>query len=51
MNLQRTFHTATLATTMTLALPADKARADWDVNVGVDGASPCSTSMRWRSDP
>ncbi|RPH73669.1 MAG: hypothetical protein EHM74_01670 [Hyphomicrobiales bacterium] len=26
---------ATLATTMTLALPADEARADWDVNVGV----------------
>ena len=26
---------AALATTMTLALPAEEARADWDVNVGV----------------
>ncbi len=26
---------ATLATTMPLALPADEARADWDVNIGV----------------
>ena len=26
---------AALATTMTLALPADEARADWDVNIGV----------------
>jgi hypothetical protein len=29
------FAAAALATTMTLALPADEARADWDVDIGV----------------